>query len=99
MRGGVIVRHLVLPSCAGDSACVLRTVAQTVGVKAVRLSLMAQYTPEFLPAPSEPDRFRRIRRRVTTYEYEKAADEARRLGFEGWMQERSSATRRFTPDF
>ena len=102
MKRGVIVRHLVLPGCREESAAVLRTVADLVGVKSVRLSLMAQYTPEFLPpgpGESRPDPYRSIRRKVTTYEYEKVVEEAARLGFEGWTQERSSATRRFTPDF
>lgn len=60
---------------------------------------MAQYTPEFLPMTNSPDNFAKIRRKITTFEYEKVANEALRLGFEGYMQERSSATKRFTPDF
>ena len=99
MRRGVIVRHLVLPGCRADSVEVLQKIAGTVPVSDVRLSLMAQYTPEFLPPPEDPDRWRAIRRKVTSYEYEKVAEEASRLGFTGWMQERSSATARFTPDF
>ena len=101
MKRGVIVRHLVLPGCREDSIAVLRTVASLADVKSIRLSLMAQYTPDFLPpaVPDAPDLFRSVRRKVTTYEYEKVVEEAARLGFEGWTQERSSATRRFTPDF
>ncbi len=111
MKRGVIVRHLVLPSHADDSIRVLCTVAETTGTEAVRLSLMAQYTPDFLPPSSassslkpdaegaERDRYRSLRRRVTTYEYDKVSKEAVRLGFDGWMQERSSAVTRFTPDF
>lgn len=104
MKRGVIVRHLVLPGRREESIAVLRTVASLVGEKSVRLSLMAQYTPDFLPAPpdpgnGQPDPYRSIRRKVTTYEYEKVVEEAARLGFEGWTQERSSATKRFTPDF
>jgi putative pyruvate formate lyase activating enzyme len=99
MRRGVIVRHLVLPGCRKDSLRVLDTVAETVPVAGVRLSLMAQYTPDFLPSVSLPDPYRSIRRKVTSYEYGTVAEAAARLGFEGWMQERSSATSRFTPDF
>ena len=99
MRRGVIVRHLVLPGCREDSLRVLQKIAETVPTSDVRLSLMAQYTPDFLPSPEDPDRWRAIRRRITTYEYEKVVEEASRLGFTGWMQERSSATKRFTPDF
>ncbi len=101
MRRGVIVRHLVLPGCAADSITVLRQIAGRIPVNSIRLSLMAQYTPDFLPEPTDgtADPYRGIRRKITTYEYDKVADEADRLGFDGWMQERSSATSRFTPDF
>ncbi len=99
MRRGVIVRHLVLPGCRADSIAVLQRVAGIVPAADVRLSLMAQYTPDFLPPPEEPDRWHAIRRKITSYEYEKVAEAASWLGFTGWMQERSSATSRFTPDF
>lgn len=99
MKRGVIVRHLVLPGHKDDSMAVLRKIASIVDPAKIRLSLMAQYTPEFLPEACEEDPFRKIRRKITTYEYEKVADLARELGFDGYMQERSSATKRFTPDF
>ncbi len=99
MKRGVIVRHLVLPGHKDDSMAVLRKIASIVDPTKIRLSLMAQYTPEFLPEKGENDPYYRIRRKITTYEYEKVADLARELGFDGYMQERSSATKRFTPDF
>ena len=99
MKKGVIVRHLVLPGHRDDSMAVLRKIASIVDPSKIKLSLMAQYTPEFLPEAVENDPYRKIRRKVTTYEYEKVADLARELGFDGYMQERSSATKRFTPDF
>lgn len=99
MRRGVIVRHLVLPSHKDDSIAVLNKIAEAVPTDEVLLSLMAQYTPEFLPTPDERDKFAKIRRKVTSFEYEKVVEEAARLGFEGFSQERSSATKRFTPDF
>lgn len=101
MQTGVIVRHLVLPGCSDDSLEILRLIAEHIPVDHVRLSLMAQYTPDFLPSPTcqANDPYKKIRRKITTYEYQKVADEADRLGFDGWMQERSSATSRFTPDF
>lgn len=94
MTGGVIVRHLVLPSHRRDSEAVLRAIAETVGSSDVVLSLMSQYTPEFAP-PSFPE----LSRRVTTFEYEYAADVARSLGFAGYGQERESAVSAYTPDF
>ena len=78
---------------------VLRKIASLVDVSGIRLSLMAQYTPEFLPEKTADDPYKTIRRKVTTYEYEKVAELACELGFDGYMQERSSATKRFTPDF
>lgn len=99
MTRGTIVRHLVLPSHKDDSMKVLDIIKDTVPVEGIRLSLMAQYTPDFLPAEGENDRYKRIRRKITSYEYSKVSDYAEKLGFTGWMQERSSATSRFTPDF
>ena len=99
IKRGVIVRHLVLPSHRDDSIAVLGRIAASVPPQEILLSLMAQYTPEFLPPPSDEDKYARIRRKVTSYEYEKVVDEAARLGFDGFSQERSSATKRFTPDF
>lgn len=99
MKRGVIVRHLVLPGHRDDSIAVLRKIAETVDVTKVKLSLMAQYTPDFLPPKGENDPYAKIRRKITTYEYDKVAEEAVRLGFDGYMQERSSATKNFTPDF
>jgi len=94
LKKGVILRHLVLPGCYRDSIAVLRRVAELVGTESVILSLMAQYTPEFLK-----EGYTELARRITTYEYEKVADEARALGFNGYFQERSAASCSFTPDF
>lgn len=91
---GTVVRHLVLPSHYRDSLDVLRQIDSLVGASSVLLSLMAQYTPEFLRGD-----FPELSRRITTYEYQKVADEALRLGFDGFFQERDSATDAFTPDF
>ena len=38
-------------------------------------------------------------RRVTTYEYEKVVEEALRLGFDGYRQDRTTAKKEYTPDF
>ncbi|MBQ4096531.1 MAG: radical SAM protein [Clostridia bacterium] len=99
MKRGIIVRHLVLPSHREDSENVLGTLASIVPPRDVFLSLMAQYTPEFLPAPNECDIYRSIRRRVTSFEYEKVVSAALRLGFDGFIQGRESATSVYTPDF
>ena len=95
LQKGVVVRHLVLPGHREDSANVLRLLASTLPVGDIRLSLMRQYTPDFAPdnAPQS------LKRRLTTFEYESVAALAAKLGFEGFLQEKSSATKDYTPDF
>ena len=93
-KRGVIVRHLVLPSHRNDTEEVLKIIAKVLPVQDIRLSLMSQYTPEFLHGD-----FRELSRRVTTFEYNRAVDTAIALGFEGYFQERSSASAAYTPDF
>ena len=93
---GVIVRHLVIPSLRKESERVLETVAEAVGTENVILSLMAQYTPDFL---KNADRYHEIGRRITSFEYDSVLEKARGLGFKGFSQDRSSAVRNFTPDF
>lgn len=96
MTRGVIVRHLVLPGERADSMNVLRKIAEVVSVRDIRMSLMAQYTPEFLP-PS--DEYKKFRRKITSFEYRSVLDEAERLGFDGYSQERTSAVGDYTPNF
>jgi len=95
MRRGVIVRHLVLPGCRRDSAAVLQKIAETVPVAEVKLSIMRQYTPEFVDA----ERFPELARRLTSFEYDFVVKEAARLGFDGFTQQKESATSAYTPDF
>ena len=99
MKSGVVVRHLVLPGQKKDSIATLNKIADTVGVDSVLLSLMSQYTPEFYRKTGEERLDRDLSRRVTTYEYETVREEALRLGFDGFMQERDSATAAFTPEW
>ncbi len=100
MTKGVIVRHLALPSHRDDSIACLEKIAQTVPKEKILLSLMAQYTPEFLLQSEENrEKYPDIARRITTYEYGNICEAARKLGFVGFMQDRSSATKKFTPDF
>ena len=95
MQRGVLVRHLVLPGCRKDSMAVLDRLAGIVPVSDVRLSLMSQYTPEF--ATDAP--FANLHRRVTSFEYESVMAHAEKLGFVGYMQQRESATAKYTPEF
>lgn len=95
LQKGVIVRHLVLPGQRRDSAAVLQALAETFGTDHFLLSLMRQYTPDF--AMGCP--FENLHRRLTTFEYRFVADRASALGFDGFLQDASSATASFTPDF
>lgn len=96
LQKGVIVRHLVLPGHVDDSLAVLAALAalrEETGVPFL-LSLMQQFTPFHRAAALG------LGRRVTSYEYRKAVDEAVRLGLtEGYTQERSSAREEYTPPF
>lgn len=95
MKSGVLVRHLVLPGGRKDSEAVLSRLASILPVKDVRLSLMSQFTPDFVDKSQFPE----LARRVTTFEYEKVLEHAVSLGFEGYFQSRASASAAFTPDF
>lgn len=92
---GTVVRHLVLPGERKDSIAVLRALAERFGTDSFLLSLMSQYTPDFAKDSVYPN----LHRRLTAFEYESVRNEAERLGFDGYFQERSSANSVYTPDF
>lgn len=95
MRRGLLIRHLILPSCRHDSMEILRTLSQNFPLSDIRLSLMSQYTPDFAKASPYPE----LHRRITSFEYASVLEYAQELGFIGYMQQRASATPDFTPDF
>lgn len=95
MIRGMIVRHLVLPSCRKDSIEVLKTLARILPVEDILLSLMSQYTPDFAPA----DAPKNLRRRITKFEYDSVVDVAVSLGFKGFIQSHDSAKSSYTPNF
>ena len=95
IKKGVIVRHLVLPSCRKDSIAVLELIAEALPIKDIRLSLMSQYTPKF----ALECEYKELHRRVTSFEYRSVLERAVSLGFLGYFQERSSASEDYTPDF
>ena len=95
MAGGMIVRHLVLPGCRHDSMAVLRHLAEILPVGDIRLSLMAQYTPEFA-ADCE---YANLRRKLTRFEYSSVLSLAQEIGFDGYMQSPESVGSVFTPEF
>ena len=94
MTSGVVVRHHVLPRGYRDSIKILEEISSKIGTENIVLSLMSQYTPEFLD-----EGFPELNRRVTTFEYNKVVRAAMELGFGGYVQDMSSADSSYTPDF
>ena len=98
---GVIVRHLILPSHRSDSIKILELIAKEIGAENVILSLMGQYTPDFYLEESEGAEtvYKNLCRRITSFEYDSVLRAAQKLGFDGYFQSLSSASKRYTPDF
>ena len=92
---GVIVRHLVLPGQRADSIALLRALAERFSPSQFLLSLMSQYTPDFL----EPGAPKALSRRLTSFEYQSVLKTAQELGFTGFSQFPSSASADYTPEF
>lgn len=94
LEKGLIVRHLVLPGAWRDSLRLLDFLDANLPKESFLLSLMSQFTPT--PAcASVPE----LDRRLTTYEYQKVAERAEKLGFQGYGQDRRSAREEYTPPF
>lgn len=91
---GVIVRHLVLPSCRTDSANVLKRLSEIVSPDDIKISIMRQYTPDF--APNE---IKELKRKLTSFEYDFVMKEAEKYGFDGYFQGKESADSAYTPNF
>ncbi len=90
LRRGVLVRHLMLPSLAGDTAQVLRHLAERFGER-ILVSLLRQYTPIDMAAHPELDRI------ITAAEYEEAVEQFASLGLCGYLQEGESIGESFIP--
>ena len=97
MKGGVIVRHLLLPGHRKNAKAVIRYVHEAFGERVI-LSLMNQYTP--MGRLSCGENCRELLRRVTRREYEDVVDYALSLGIENaFIQEGETAKESFIPDF
>ena len=92
MRKGVIVRHLILPGCTGDSMKALDFIASALP-PGTPVSLMRQYTPS--PHCAIPG----LDRRVTDQEYRRVLAHFEALGLSGYTQEKESADCAYTPPF
>lgn len=94
MIRGVIVRHLVLPNCRHDSMKILDWLYKTFGNK-IFISLMNQYTPIF-----RADKFKKISRRLTKFEYKSVVNYAVELGIKNcFIQTAGAVGENFIPDF
>ncbi|MGN1030475.1 MAG: hypothetical protein ACI4PQ_02620, partial [Butyricicoccaceae bacterium] len=93
MTRGVILRHLMLPTLAQDTAQILRTIARRWGDR-VLVSLMRQYTPLPHVCP-----FPELCRRITQEEYDDACRLMSELGLDGFLQEAESVGESFIPVF
>ena len=97
MKKGIIIRHLVLPSCRRDSIAVLERISELLPKDKILVSVMSQYTPEF--AIKADTKHKELRRAITSFEYSSVSERAISLGLDGFFQEKSSATSEYTPDF
>ena len=94
MLSGIVVRHLVLPSCTGDSLKILEFLRKILPQN-VPLSLMRQYVPM-----GKTENFPELNRKITTREYRRVIDCAIALGFtEIFTQEKKSAEESFIPQW
>lgn len=95
MEGGVMVRHLVLPSLYKDSMKILDELAERFDVAKLPISLMSQYFPT-----ASCEKYPEINRRLTSFEYNKVVKHAKELGFEkGFVQDKTSAKEEYVPSF
>ena len=94
LKSGLIVRHLILPGYRSDSIKVLDALNDLLPPKSWLLSLMSQFTPT-----ENCKNYPEINRKITSFEYSSVAKHAIFLGMDGFMQEKSSASEDFIPDF
>ncbi len=94
MKKGIIIRHLVLPGCRHDSVKILEEIKNTLPVQDIKLSLMSQFTPEFVSHGCKE-----LSRKITTFEYNYVLDKAIECGFSGYFQQKESASTKYTPSF
>ena len=94
MKKGVIVRHLILPTCTDDSREVIAYLHSHFGDK-IYISIMNQYTPVAgLMLPSE------LTHGITESEYDKVVGFADRIGVvNGYVQEGGTVAESFIPAF
>lgn len=91
--GGVIVRHLVLPGCRHDSIELVKWLSENFKPDEILVSLMSQFTPVYKSKELG------LSRRTVTFEYNSVLKELEKAGFDGFVQERTSAKEDYIPEF
>ena len=93
MKKGVIVRHLVLPSCTENTKGVFEEIAKID--KKMLISVMGQYFPT-----ENVQNHPILSRKLTSLEYESSTDAFFEAGLtNGFAQDLDSATEEYVPDF
>lgn len=94
LKRGVIVRHMVLPNYRKDSMKILDWLWSEFG-DTIYLSLMNQYTPMY-----RAGEFPKLKRTLTTFEYQSVVDYAYDLGFRKCLiQAEKAAGKEFVPQW
>lgn len=89
LQSGLLIRHLVLPSCVLDSIRILDFVKENIDEPFI--SIMSQFTPYNNSS---------IKRKLYPLEYKTVVAHAEKIGLiQGYIQEFSSADENFIPDF
>ena len=93
-KKGLLIRHLVIPGEIEDSFRILEWIRENMG-KYAHLSIMSQYTPEYVKDKGSP-----YARRITPQEYEAVLNKAVDLGLcNVFVQNMSSSSTYYVPDF
>ena len=94
MKKGLIVRHLVLPSCHYDSIKIFNWINKNLENETI-VSLMSQYIP-----CHEALNNKKLNRKLKPLEYKIVLSHVEKLGFKnGYFQDFSSAQSCYIPDF
>ncbi|MFO7546173.1 MAG: hypothetical protein R6W77_11850, partial [Trueperaceae bacterium] len=75
---GVLVRHLVMPGNLGDTAAILRWLAETLGT-GTYVNVMGQYRPDYRVV-REPGHWPQLERGITNDEHRRALAAAHAVG-------------------
>ncbi len=94
ITSGVIVRHLILPNHRQDSKLLIQKLAENFKTDEILISLMGQYTPVY-----NARKYKEINRRLSTFEYKDVEKALENSGFDGFVQQLSSASEDFIPQF